>query len=82
MTAFMSMIRNMDTESFSGSQVTSTWVITIKMRDKDMELWSGVMEVDTLVTGKMESSTVLALCSFKMAQLELVFSSTIYLPFL
>jgi hypothetical protein len=60
MTDIMNLIKSMDTENFNGNQETSILEIIIKMRDKDMEQWNGLMEVNMKVIGFMEFNMELA----------------------
>ena len=68
-------------ENFNGNLGINIMEIIIKMKDRDMEQWSGQMEVNLKVTGFMEFNMELALCFFRMEQKELVFlkiTSSIY----
>jgi len=81
MTVTMRWTKSTVMVSFTGSQEINTKAITIKMSDKDMVLWSGVTVVVTLATGKMEYSTALVSCSFKMDPRELASLNIIYFQF-
>jgi len=52
----ISMIKSMDTESFSGAQVLNTKETTLKMLKKDMEKCTGLMEASTEDSGKKDSN--------------------------
>lgn len=51
MTDIMNLTKSMDTENFNGNRGINIKETIIKMRDKDMEQWSGLMEVNMKVIG-------------------------------
>ena len=50
----------MVTENFNGNRAISIKEIIIKMKDKDMEQWNGLMEANMKDTGFMEFNMELA----------------------
>ena len=50
----------MVTENFNGNLAISIKEIIIKMKDKDMEQWNGLMEANMKDTGFMEFNMELA----------------------
>lgn len=56
----MNSTKSMVTENFNGNLAISIKEIIIKMKDKDMEQWNGLMEANMKDTGFMEFNMELA----------------------
>ena len=56
----MNSTKSMVTENFNGNRAISIKEIIIKMKDKDMEQWNGLMEANMKDTGFMEFNMELA----------------------